>query len=55
MPRAAAATIYRLSTEMASRTLAMGQLRWIATAKVDGFDYTTADELVAAVSAHIIR
>ncbi len=51
----AAAAIYRISTDMATRARSLGQLRWIATAKVDGFDYATADELVNAISAHLIR
>jgi PleD family two-component response regulator len=51
----AAAAIYRLSTEMASRTLPLGHLRWVATSKVDAFEFATADELLDVVAAHIVR
>lgn len=50
----ATAAVYRLSTEMSSRTLSLGQLRWVATTWIDGFAYASADDLLAAVSAIVI-
>ena len=50
----ATAAVYRLSTEMSTRTLSLGQLRWVATTWIDGFAYASADDVLAAVSATVI-
>jgi hypothetical protein len=50
----ASAAVYRISTEMSNRSRTHGQMRWVATARVDGFEFSLADELLAAIGPVVI-